>query len=125
LPPTAAAGADPGGRVWSPEPDPQDGSDRWQAGRVRCGVIDAGASTGQPDWKRYQLRGIAIYDAWGREILCRWSSSGGLLLLSAGADGCVRWHPGQDSAYATVADATAPAGDDRDAQRDNIVVQGR
>ncbi|MDA3960313.1 MAG: type II secretion system protein [Planctomycetota bacterium] len=83
----------------------------WRAGMVRDGGT----------WKRYALRGTAVYDAWGHEILCGPSPSGGLSVMSAGADGVMRWHPGADGVYQTDVHASSAAGDDRPGAKDNIV----
>ncbi|MBA3848192.1 MAG: hypothetical protein H0X45_16295, partial [Planctomycetes bacterium] len=81
----------------------------WKSGHVRDGA-----------WQPYRLRGAAIYDAWGVEILISLAVNGGLRVESAGADGVFRWHPGADGEYATAAHADEPAGDDRDGARDNL-----
>jgi type II secretory pathway pseudopilin PulG len=113
LPTALGSGADDAGRVWSAEP--LTGNDLWKPGLIQ---------DGHPDWKPYQLRGLAIYDAWGREILCSFSQTGGMILQSAGADGCMRWHPGVDAVYQTNADDGVASGDDRDATFDNITNEG-
>ncbi len=110
-----------GGRVWSPDgADPADGKPFWERGRIRDGVINSGPNTGQPDWKLYRMRGMGIYDAWNHEVLFTYSRGGGIRLMSAGNDGVMRWDPAGDRTLSTAADATGPAGDDRDGERDNI-----
>ncbi|HYE04885.1 MAG TPA: type II secretion system protein [Planctomycetota bacterium] len=81
----------------------------WKPGHVRDGA-----------WQPYRLRGAAIYDAWGVEILVSLASNGGLRVESAGPDGVFRWHPGPDGAFATAAHADEAAGDDRDGALDNL-----
>ncbi|MBA3683776.1 MAG: prepilin-type N-terminal cleavage/methylation domain-containing protein [Planctomycetes bacterium] len=120
-PPTTIASTDNGGRVWSPDGgDPADGKSFWEAGRIQEGLMNSGPDAGQPDWKLYKLRGLGIYDAWNREILFSYSSSGAVRLLSAGYDGVLRWNPGQNRVLDTAANATAAGGDDKDGERDNI-----
>jgi prepilin-type N-terminal cleavage/methylation domain-containing protein len=82
----------------------------WAPGLVQ----EAGA------WVGYRLRGSALYDSWGRELLVRSDAAGAITVSSAGPDGVFRWHPGDDGILQTAATATAPAGDDRDGARDNI-----
>jgi prepilin-type N-terminal cleavage/methylation domain-containing protein len=91
-------------RVWS------DGTGQapWKPGCVNAG-----------GWKRYRLRGLAVYDAWGVEIVV-WRSEQGLVLESAGRDGVLVIDPGSDGTLATAADASGLAGDDRDGSRDNV-----
>lgn len=96
------------------------GSTRWEPGRLRDGTIPSGPEAGLPNWKPYRLPGLALYDAWGGEILFSLSANGGVRLLSAGRDGCFRWSPGQDGEFQTVSDADAPSGDDEDSTRDNL-----
>ncbi len=69
---------------------------------------------------RYRLRGTAIYDAWGNEILYSLGAKDALIITSAGRDGHFRFHPGGDGAFQTAAEADAVAGDDKDAATDNI-----
>lgn len=122
-PPTPVAGMDGDGRVWSPDGrDPSDGLARWEPGRMRDGLIDAGPDSGSPDWKRYRLRGLGFYDAWNREILVSQTAAGGVRLLSAGPDGVLCWAPGGNLTIDTPADANAPAGDDKDGARDNVEI---
>lgn len=71
-------------------------------------------------WRRYRLRGPALYDSWGGEILVWRTAAGGWGIESAGRDGCFRWHPGADGTYQTDVTADTPSGDDRDASRDNL-----
>jgi prepilin-type N-terminal cleavage/methylation domain-containing protein len=84
----------------------------WKAGLVRDPADGA--------WKGYRLPGTALYDRWGRELLCQVDAKGGLTVLSAGPDGVFRWHPGIDGVYQTAAADSAAAGDDRDGSTDNI-----
>jgi prepilin-type N-terminal cleavage/methylation domain-containing protein len=95
-----------GGRLWS---DNAPGT----AQVPRSRIDDSG-------WTTYRLRGLGLYDVWGRELLYSLTSAGGIRIESAGADGCLRWDPGADGSYQTAANATVPAGDDRDATRDNL-----
>lgn len=71
-------------------------------------------------WKTYRIRGLGLYDAWGRELLLSLVRAGEYRIGSAGADGCFVWHPGGDDLYQTAPAASSPTGDDRDASRDNL-----
>ena len=44
---------------------------------------------------QYELVGTWLIDGWGRELLAS-NTAGGIGLHSAGADGLLRWHPGED-----------------------------
>ena len=72
------------------------------------------------NWKAYQLRGTAIYDAWGHEVLFFLAANGSFSFESAGADGVFRWNPGADGIFQTGATDSAPSGDDLDGTKDNI-----
>ena len=106
------------GRVWCEQLRSASGESVFKPGRLND---PQRVSSGSPSWKRYRLRGLAIYDAWGVEILCSISSSGAVRLMSAGKDGVFRWDPGQDGTFATDAWATGPAGNDKDGSLDNVV----
>ncbi len=90
----------------------------WNSQLARDGslVLDTDSA-----WKPYRLRGPAIYDAWGHEILCYNSSNGNLVMESAGRDGFFRWTPGDDGTYQTNAESDTAGGDDHDALRDNLL----
>jgi len=107
-------------RVMTSVPLSAGGETTWQPGHLLDGTIPSGPDAGEPNWKPYRLPGLAVYDAWGNEILYSLSANGGLRLISAGRDGCFRWHPGEDGALQTAADADAPAGDDQDGAEDNL-----
>jgi len=117
---------DNSGRVWSKEGvEPADGRARWEPGRIRDGTMSSGPDSGKPDWKTYRLRGLAVYDAWQREILYTVGRDGGIRLMSAGNDGCFRWHPGLDAVLDTDVLTSAgaesiAAGDDQDGSVDNV-----
>lgn len=68
----------------------------------------------------YRLRGPAVVDAWGREILASITPTGALRLESAGPDGVFRFHPGRDMVLQST--AAGLAGDDRDGESDNVFV---
>jgi len=87
------------------------------ASRFRPGHLRDGGT-----WKPYRLRGLAIYDAWGVEVLCSILSDGVVRLVSAGPDGAMRWLPGNGTDYATAPEADAPSGNDSDASRDNVAL---
>jgi hypothetical protein len=91
-------------------------STTWKPGCIRHGGTGAA-----PLYRRYRLPGLAVYDAWGRELLYSTTASGGLHLLSAGADGVLVFDPGADHVLDTTDPrAAAPAGDDLDGTKDNI-----
>jgi len=80
-------------------------------------VLDAGT------WHHYRLRGLTLVDAWGNEILYSLSNGGrSAHLISAGKDGHLVWDPGTNLAFDTDPWETAPYGDDRRADRDNVMV---
>jgi hypothetical protein len=69
---------------------------------------------------------LALYDAWGVEILYSISTSGSPRLLSAGADGVFRYNPGPNHQLQTnISGAADPenaslGGDDQDGNGDNV-----
>jgi prepilin-type N-terminal cleavage/methylation domain-containing protein len=71
-------------------------------------------------WKPYHLRGTALYDAWGHEIIYFTNANGSMSLMSAGIDGFFCWNPGADMNYDTQPGSAIPSNDDLDASRDNI-----
>jgi hypothetical protein len=71
-------------------------------------------------WYEYRLRGMALYDGWGNEILYHLTINGELIMESAGKDGVFVWNPGQDGIYQTVPYDTHSSGDDLDGSKDNI-----
>jgi prepilin-type N-terminal cleavage/methylation domain-containing protein len=77
------------------------------------------------NWTPYRLRGPALYDAWGREILAYLASNGSLVFESAGKDGVFRWNPGGDAVFETDASADVAGGDDYDGSRDNLATGQR
>jgi len=111
------------GRVWSPVEDVADGETEWEPRHLRDPEdpdFVGGPHSGDPRWIPYRIDGLAIHDVWGTELLFSYSDRGKFRLLSAGPDGCFRFHPGEDDAFQTAANASEPSGDDRDARRDNI-----
>lgn len=113
-------------RLWSDDP----GREIWEPGRIRVSNDDQLEGDGL--WYSYLLRGPAIYDSWGREILYARNDAGGFYLVSAGEDGCFAIAPGLVAANGTSIFATdvsagydgVPDSPDRDASTDNVV-QGR
>lgn len=91
------------------------GSEKWLPDHLQAGFYG-----GNPCWRHYRIPGVALYDAWGTEILYS-VGSGGLTVVSAGPDRCFRWNPEADGMLATAADADAPAPGDKDGARDNRV----
>lgn len=69
----------------------------------------------------YALRGAALYDAWGNEILYAIDTSGkNGVFISAGRDHYFHFSPGSNGVFDTDAFAQATVGDDRDATVDNV-----
>jgi len=82
----------------------------WQAGQVRNGGT----------WTSYRLRGTAVYDAWGRELLVWFDGKGRYTVESAGKDGVFRFAPGANGTFDTNPWVTSPGSDDKDGSIDNI-----
>jgi hypothetical protein len=83
----------------------------WESGRYHDGSA----------WREYYLTGTSIVDAWGNEVFY-WLTADGArsIVTSAGPDGVLRWHPGNDGRMQTPVTATSPSGDDRDGAKDNL-----
>jgi prepilin-type N-terminal cleavage/methylation domain-containing protein len=100
--------------------------DAWKPGCVAMTgsgpsyTITTYTSGGSTKWKHYRLPGLALYDAWGIEVLYSISSLGGVRLQSPGADGVFKIDPGENH----IIDTTDPVGTldpkDKDGSRDNI-----
>ncbi len=119
-----------GDLVWSQDHTDWDGRNGlkkeprpfWEPGRVQ-------EDNGDP-WQRYRLRGLAIYDAWEREIFYSYTPAGGVRLLSLGADGAYLVAPYDDHVHHgngttdlfDPADPSKPilAEDDKDGLKDNV-----
>ena len=71
-------------------------------------------------WVRYRLPGLALYDAWEREILCAVTHNGDLRLWSPGADGVYAFEPGRNHKLDSTNPIAARVGDDEDGTHDNI-----
>ncbi|MBA3699510.1 MAG: type II secretion system protein [Planctomycetes bacterium] len=101
--------------------------DRWKPGRIPVtgsGVRRLDAVTG-PTWVRYRLAGLAVYDAWGSELLTATSSNGSHRIISAGLDGVLAVAPGANNRLDT--DLTGELRDrlpidaqDHDGAKDNL-----
>jgi prepilin-type N-terminal cleavage/methylation domain-containing protein len=108
-------------RVYTDAADDSKGAQGW-----RPGYVMDGTQSGSPCWKHYKLAGLALYDAWGVEILYSISTSGSPRLLSAGADGVFRYNPGPNHQLQTnISGAADPenaslGGDDQDGNGDNV-----
>ena len=71
--------------------------DRWKPGRIPVSGsgtrrIDAASST----WVRYRLGGLAVYDAWGTELMTLVGGNGSHRIISAGPDGVLAVAPGDN-----------------------------
>jgi hypothetical protein len=121
-PPSDLTGVDNGGRVWSEVgQDPCDGVPGWMPGLIQDGVMnDPDYPANVTDWKPYRLRGLAIYDAWGREVLYSIGSNGAMRLTSAGHDGVFKWLAGSNLIYDTPANARVARVDDHEGSSDNV-----
>ena len=94
-------------------------SNIWKPGFIKHG------SGGSAVFKEYRLPGLAVYDAWGHEILYSISPKGGVRLISAGADGVLKFNPGSNHNLDTLLNTskpltTLPQGDDLDGAKDNV-----
>jgi hypothetical protein len=101
-------------------------------GAYQPGMVNVGG------WRPYQLRGLALYDAWEREILVSQGADQRLRVLSAGKDGCLRIDPGANKTYqsttftrrmlawcttwAATSRGKGLSGDDQDGSRDNLSI---
>ena len=77
--------------------------DRWGPGRIP--VTGSGTrrldAVGGTTWVRYRLAGLAVYDAWGHELLVG-SGHGSHRIISAGLDGVLAVAPGRDYRLDTI-----------------------
>lgn len=107
--------------------------------RATASLIPAG-SGGGVGWWPYRMRGMAVYDAWGRELLISQTSDQRVRIVSAGKDGYMRLSPGKDMAWNTTAfnrrmlswattwqessrsSNRGLSGDDQDGTRDNVSI---
>ncbi len=94
-------------RAWSPQAGGQKPSP--------CQLNDGGT------WKTYRLRGAALVDGWGRELLFSITGDKAIQIESAGRDGFFAWNSGSDGIFQTPPYGPA-AGDDLDASHDNVVL---
>nr|MBA3686497.1 hypothetical protein [Planctomycetota bacterium] len=111
-------------RLWS---DNQT-SARWEPGFVYA------AAPAPATWRSFRLRGAALYDAWGTEVLV-YDTGKGYAALSAGRDQVFRWDIGANGTIETDPNAfgpdetpdqpspiVGPQGDDEWGGHDNVVV---
>ncbi len=61
-----------------------------------------GDPDGTGDWVRYRLAGLAVYDAWGNELMTVTGSNNAYRVLSAGMDGAMAVAPGKNNKLDTV-----------------------
>lgn len=110
-------------RVWSDGV----GTATWEPGRIRPSLDGSGP------WVTYRLRGLALYDAWGTELLYMRKPDGTPVIMSAGRDRCFAIVPGLRDASGASIFATSlangmpaePVSPDRDGRPDNISLDGR
>lgn len=110
-------------RVWSDGV----GTPTWEPGRIRASLDGSGS------WVSYRLRGLALYDAWGTELLYMRKPDGTPIVISAGRDRCFALVPGLRDANGASIFATSlanglaggPVAPDRDGRQDNISLDGK
>lgn len=83
-------------------PSDSSGDPKWvpTPGRVKTGAFNDPSAK----WKSYRLPGLAIYDAWGNEVVISYEqgkADGGISLISAGADGLLASDPATSQPGAT------------------------
>ena len=71
-------------------------------------------------WQRYRIRGTALYDSWGTEILYSVTSAGAVRLESAGRDGVFRWRPAAGGGGYALSDLLVDPSGERDGTLDNL-----
>lgn len=101
--------------------------DRWAPGRIP--VTGSGVRrldvVGGSTWVRYRLAGLAVYDAWGHELLIAASGNGSHRIISAGLDGVLAVAPGRNNRLDTdltgdLRDRLPLHADDQDGTKDNL-----
>jgi len=113
--------------MYSPDgPNPTGGGDlMWgpTPSTIKIGALADSSAT----WKRYRIRGLSIYDAWGNDIFYVYDRrQGRFSFVSPGKDGTMRIDPGKNLAFDTTFVATDDfdsinlAGDDKWGYEDNI-----
>jgi type II secretory pathway pseudopilin PulG len=109
-------------------PDGQSPSESsWKPGRISVKRQGAGWQVGNTTggtWVRYRLAGLAVYDAWGVELLTS-KASGSYRIISAGADGVLAVAPGTDKTIDTdlvgdLQDRLPLSDQDQDGAKDNL-----
>jgi prepilin-type N-terminal cleavage/methylation domain-containing protein len=102
---------------------------KWKPGRIPVGTVSGGKTTlagaGSDKWVRYRLPGMAVYDAWGNELLTVTGENNSYRVLSPGLDGAMAIDPGKnnklDTNFTGDMDAKLPlTGDDKDGAKDNL-----
>lgn len=101
--------------------------DRWKPGRIPVtgsGTRRLDDATGAA-WVRYRLAGLAVYDAWGVELLIVADGNGGYRVISAGPDGVLAVAPGRNHQLDTtlggdMRERVTLADDDQDGAKDNL-----
>lgn len=100
---------------------------RWKPGRVAARQVGnawkltEGAGGG---WIRYRLAGLAVYDAWGRELMVTLNSTTHRI-ISSGMDGVLAVAPGTDETLDTdlvgdMQEHLPISRQDRDGEKDNL-----
>lgn len=107
------------------EPDLKTIEAKWKPGYIP--VTTAGklaADRKDSRWVRYRLAGLAVYDAWGNELLVTIGTNDKYRVLSAGVDGVLAVNPGKDNSIDTdltgdTRDNLVFVKDDLDGAKDN------
>lgn len=107
------------------EPDLKTIEAKWKSGYIP--VTTAGklaADRKGSRWVRYRLAGLAVYDAWGNELLVTVGTNDKYRVLSAGVDGVLAVNPGKDNTIDTdltgdTRDNLVFVKDDSDGVKDN------
>lgn len=76
---------------------------KWKPGYIPVSgttTMTLDAPTGSK-WVRYRLAGLAVYDAWGNELLTTTGANNSYRVISAGQDGAMAIDPSQDNSIDT------------------------
>lgn len=100
---------------------------RWKPGRLaakRVGSAWQVTAGGGDGWIRYRLAGLAVYDAWGRELMVT-ANGRQHRIISAGLDGALAVSPGTDETVDTdlvgdLQERLPISQQDQDGEKDNL-----
>jgi hypothetical protein len=99
--------------------------DKYEPGYLSVASPSGGnTSLDSGKWVKYRLAGMAIYDAWGNELMTVMGENNSYRVISAGADGVLAIDPGKNLAWDTPMsgnlDSINVQGDDKDGAEDNV-----